>query len=360
MRLIHCSDIRLDSKTDARLSSQEARLKAQSVLDTFLRLVDYAQELAVDAVLIVGSLFDNSRATHRTKEAVLSAIAAASGTDFLYLASSPEEMAETFRGYDLPPNLKVFGETWSEHDYGDVAVSGIVATNANGARLYRSLHLDDTKVNIVSLYGTVSNQSSLYRVRPELFEGKDVDYLALGGSPAYHLETLDPERPGSTLCYSGILEGSSFEDTCEAGFVLLESDGSSLTTAFVPFAAHRMRKVVVDVSDCPTILDVCVAVEDALAACTPSDFVLVSLTGETQLPASEDLTRLAAQFQGRFEALVVQDDTTLWLDPASYEHDISLRGEYTRLVLGSDLDSRQKARLIRLGKQALDAQEITL
>ena len=48
------------------------------------------------------------------------------------------------------------------------------------------------------------------------------------------------------------------------------------------------------------------------------------------------------------------------IDPEDYKNDISLKGEFIRLVLASDTSEEEKATMIRTGLQALTGEEITL
>ncbi|MDD6608684.1 MAG: hypothetical protein PUE97_03070 [Subdoligranulum variabile] len=56
----------------------------------------------------------------------------------------------------------------------------------------------------------------------------------------------------------------------------------------------------------------------------------------------------------------MKDQTHLAINPEDYKHDISLKGEFIRLVLGSDASEEDKAAIIRTGMQALMGEEITL
>ena len=48
------------------------------------------------------------------------------------------------------------------------------------------------------------------------------------------------------------------------------------------------------------------------------------------------------------------------IDPNDYKNDISLKGEFIRLVLNSNENEEDKASIIRAGIQALSGEEITI
>ena len=54
----------------------------------------------------------------------------------------------------------------------------------------------------------------------------------------------------------------------------------------------------------------------------------------------------------------VCNETTLRIDYRDYEKDASLKGEFIRMVMGSDLSEEQKTEVIRCGILALSGEEI--
>ena len=66
MKLIHCADIHLDSPMQTHMTAQQASVRNTEMLQSFVRLTEFAQERAVRAVLIAGDLFDGARVRART------------------------------------------------------------------------------------------------------------------------------------------------------------------------------------------------------------------------------------------------------------------------------------------------------
>ena len=58
MKIIHCSDLHLDSDLRSKYSGPEASERKAELLHTFRRLCRWAKEYDADAVLICGDLFD--------------------------------------------------------------------------------------------------------------------------------------------------------------------------------------------------------------------------------------------------------------------------------------------------------------
>ena len=104
MKLIHCSDIHLDSKMETHLSAEKAQQRNTEICRTFERMVRYAQENQVSVIMISGDMFDTKRVTRKTANNVLSIIGSAEDITFLYLRGNHDECEQVFSGIDLPDN----------------------------------------------------------------------------------------------------------------------------------------------------------------------------------------------------------------------------------------------------------------
>ena len=109
MKLIHCSDIHLDSRMESNLPPEKARERGVEICNTFARMVRYAAENGVAAVLIAGDLFDTRRVSARTVGYVMDQIRSAKDVSFLYLRGNHDENRDAFAGQTLPENFKTFG-----------------------------------------------------------------------------------------------------------------------------------------------------------------------------------------------------------------------------------------------------------
>ncbi len=58
MKNIHCADLHLDSKMSANLDKESAKERKGEILHTFGRMVEYAAQNQVAAILIAGDMFD--------------------------------------------------------------------------------------------------------------------------------------------------------------------------------------------------------------------------------------------------------------------------------------------------------------
>ena len=63
MKIIHCSDLHLDSKMETNLDKEKARERKNEILITFEKLISYAKENDVKIIIIAGDLFDKKTIT---------------------------------------------------------------------------------------------------------------------------------------------------------------------------------------------------------------------------------------------------------------------------------------------------------
>ena len=357
MKLIHCSDLHLDSSLGTNFDDRLARERSAELCYTFARLAAYARKNGVRAVLIAGDLFDTERVSAATGAFVLRTVADTPEVDFLYLRGNHEESARAFAGCALPPNLKTFSDTWSYYSYDGVTVAGCELHRGNALSLYDSLSLPEDTTNIVLLHGQESAQPGEDLIALPLLQNRGIHYLALGHLHSYRSGTLD--RTG-TYAYSGCLEGRGFDECGEKGFVLLEAAQGQVTAQFVPFAARRAWDLSVDISGLTTAPELLGAMRRAAEDIPEKDLVRFALCGGCTPETQKDFTFLRAQLAPEHYLVRIRDESRLAVAPGSYENDVSLKGAFVRLVLASDHTDAEKDAMIRSGLQALRGEAITL
>ena len=85
-----------------------------------------------------------------------------------------------------------------------------------------------------------------------------------------------------------------------------------------------------------------------------------TLTGGYTLDTQKDLRFLQKSLASRFYFTKIKDESRLIMERADYEHDISLKGEFIRMVLASDKSAEDKEQMILWGIQALSGEEVAL
>lgn len=355
MKFIHCSDIHLDSRMESNLSAAQARERNAEVCATFARMVRYAEDSGVTAVLIAGDLFDTERATAQTAGFVLDKIRNAPGVDFLYLRGNHDVSA--FDGMKLPENLKTFGGDWTIYHYGDVVIAGMEMEREKWEACYDALHLPEETVNIVMLHGQISTQAGEELVALPKLKRKNIDYLALGHIHACQTGKLDDR---GIWCYSGCLEGRGFDECGEKGFVLLDVENGQVKPEFVPFARRTLQEVRADITGLLTVSQILEKLEQESRDISRENLVKFTLTGFYTLETQKDLHFLKKMLDGSFYFLKIKDESRLKIEKETYEHDVSLKGEFIRLVMASDRSEEEKEQIICCGIRALSGEEVEL
>ena len=357
MRLIHCSDLHLDSRMESNLTPAQARMRKAEIIGTFTRMIAWAKENQVDAVLVAGDLFDTGRVTAKTTDLVLDAIANAEQIQFFYLKGNHDESRDVLADRTLPENLRTFDGGWTRYRIGHVTIAGLELNRDNWAGMYDSLTLHPEDVNIVMLHGQESTQPGEELIAIPGLRGKHIDYLALGHIHSSREAELDDR---GVYAYCGCLEGRGFDECGEKGFVLLDVDGGFVKTSFVPFATRTLWDVAVDITDLVTVTQLRTAMETAAAGISADDLVKFTLTGSFTPETQKDLDFLQGAMEERFWFVKIRDESRFRIEPETYEHDASLKGEFIRLVMASDRSEEDKAKIICAGLQALAGEEVVL
>ena len=355
MKLIHCSDIHLDSKMERNLTAEQARERNAEICATFSRMVRYAQEHQVEAVLIAGDLFDTRRVSARTADFVMTQIRKAPTVDFYYLRGNHDW--DAFEGLEYPGNLKTFGNDWTCYRYGNVVIAGMDMEREKWDACYDRLRLPEETVNVVTLHGQISTQMGEELIALPRLKHRNIDYLALGHIHGFQSGKLD-ER--GSWCYCGCLEGRGFDECGEKGFVLLDIRDRQVRTEFIPFAARQLYEVEVDISGLTTVTELQSAMEAGAAEIPSSALVKFVLTGSYAPETQKDLAFLRKMLEPLFWFVKIRDESRLKIDRKSYEYDASLKGEFIRTVLASDRSEEEKEQIILCGLRALSGEEVAL
>ncbi len=362
MKLIHCADLHLDSAMEANLTKEQAKLRRKELLMTFGNMVDYAQDQGVRAILIAGDLFDKARITVSTREFVLDRIRTHSTIDFYYIRGN-HDMAwlQTLEEeHTLPDNLYLFGEDWKTYVYENeqITITGAQLNENNQNRLYQTLMPEPSMTNIVMLHGQEADyvgkdQTQIIRLKE--LRGRSIDYLALGHIHTYKAEILDQR---GIYCYSGCLEGRGFDECGEKGFVLLEIENHQVKSQFIPAAQRRLYEISVDLTGILTSSGIEHAVAEALRQIPQESMVKVILEGVVELDTPKDIEYLSSRFKGDFFFFKIYDRTRLEIHIEDYQNDVSLKGEFIRLVLSESMPQEKKMQVIMSGIRALNGEEI--
>ena len=364
MKIIHCADLHLDSKMTANLTKEQAKERKNEILRTFTRMVDYAKKNSVKAILIAGDLFDTRNVSAMVRNTVRDVITQNEEIDFLYLKGNHDDDNFLSKLEEVPENLYLFSDQWMTYAYGNITITGIELNAENSVTAYNSLVLDHDTFNIVTMHGQLAgyrNKDKAEIISLDDLKNKNIDYLALGHIHGFHMNKMDNR---GIYCYPGCLEGRGFDECEQKGFVVLDIDMQTLkaNVNFVPMGYRTLYTMLVDVTGVNTTQEAAVRINNAIQEneYASSSLVKVVLYGDVDVECEMDTDFLQEQFADYFYYIKVTDETKLKVNYKDYEGDISLKGEFVRLVSESDLSEEEKSMVIRAGILALQGEEINV
>lgn len=368
MKIIHVADVHLDSKMQSNFDREKAKERRHEILGTFTRMIDYAAENSVDAILIAGDLFDTAKVSALARNTVADAIRVHPDIDF-YILKGNHDRDNFLSDVDDPPsNLKTFTGRWSSYaldDDGLVVLTATELSSSNANSIYSTLVLDSSKLNIVMLHGqdsvaTPKDATEIVNVRE--LKNKFIDYLALGHVHSYKSERLDAR---GVYCYPGCLEGRGFDEEGEHGFVLLDIDVKvkSIKSTFVPFANRNIYSIEVDISEAGSTSDIIGLIDAQIQSrgISARHILKIVLNGEVDIEAEKDASYITKHYTDSFYLVKVYDETRLLVNYEDYLLDESLKGEFVRAIMNADdISENDKPAVIRMGLRAIAGEEIEI
>ena len=350
MKFIHCADVHLGSRIDSGFPREVSEKKREEVRNTFRKMVEYARQEDVCAILLCGDVFDSDKPFKKDKEFFFSVVEKNPEIDFLYLRGNHDGAGE----HRALPNLKTFSEEWQSYEYDDVVISGIEMVPGNATSLYSALSLDAENKNIVMLHGQIGDAMGMDKINLSRLRDKHIDYLALGHVHTYATGALDAR---GTYAYSGCPEGRGFDEAGEKGFVLLEVNEDGITHTFQPFCERMIEWFSIDVTEHGNAYEVSrMAAEYIVEQKSICRFELI---GELEADADELADDVKKYLESECFFVDVKDRTRRRIDVSAYQHDLSLAGEFVRRVFASNAYSdEEKEQIASLGLRALKGIEV--
>ncbi len=360
MKIIHCSDLHLDSKMNA-LDTMKSKERRDEILRTYQNMVEYAEKNDVKIILIAGDMFDKKNITVKAKNVVLDSITSHPNIDFIYLKGNHDETNFTLDLEEIPSNLKLFSSNeWTYYKYGNIVIAGIEFGKIGNYEIYSSLMLNKNDINIVTLHGQESKYDQKDKtevINLQSLKNKNIDYLALGHIHKFKQGVIDTR---GIYCYSGCLEGRGFDECGEKGFVLLDVDeeNKKIKSEFIPFAGRHLYEIDVNVEDTYSTLEAEKKIDEKVKDIEKEALIKIVLKGKVDIDSERDIKYLEKKYEKSFYFAKIYDETTLKIDYMAYEKDLSLKGEFIRLVLKQDLSEEEKREIITCGIKALSGEEV--
>ncbi len=358
MKFIHCADFHLDAPLTARFSPSQAAQRRSELLHAFGRIADYAAQHGAAAVLIAGDLFDGIHVRRSTMDYVLDTIRRHPNVAFFSLRGNHDAGVQTDCG-TLPPNLFQFSAEGCAYRLGSAVIYGVEPAPGDEnwySRLAQALNPSDC--NLVLLHGQTASSVGPGQIALNRLRGCGIDYLALGHLHTFCTGELDAR---GRWAYSGCPEGRGFDECGEKGFIEVEvAADRPPQIRFVPFAVRTLHDCRADLTGAVTLAEQQAAVAQAAAGIPACDIVRVTLCGRAEPEYAPDLMFLQTALQQQFFYTVLQSDLEYEIDYPAYADEISLRGEFYRLVQQQSMPETDRAAILRAGLAALRGEDIPL
>ena len=367
MKILHCADLHLDSIMNTYLTPDKAKERKAELLGTFRRMVRYASDNNVNAIIIAGDLYDKKNISTTAVNVVFHEITNHPEIVFYYLKGNHDTNGFLDSLEFIPNNLKLFGNEWnsytvSEENGRKIVITG-VELNSDNNDIYNSLVLRREDFNIVVLHGQEANTTS--KDKAEIISLKDlrnknIDYLALGHIHSYKEEILDSR---GIYCYPGCLEGRGFDECGEHGFVVLDIDvrNNTFKREFIPFAKRNTYSLEVNISGCVNSMEIMTRISQIIKETSydSGHLIKIILTGEVDVECEINEEFLRKQFENDFYYVKIKNESRFAINYDDFMYDESLKGEFVRTVKAdAGLTEEEKSTVIRYGILALKGEEL--
>ena len=340
MKIIHCADIHLDTPFGNMFNIEKSAVRKQEILLSFVRLIKYAGDIKTRFIMISGDMIDPGNIQQKTMDTIYDCIIRNPDIDFLVLPGTEQESTYLEHMSSRPGNLKIFDEQNRSFRYGQCFVCA--AASPDGLP-----ELGESDINIVMHYGTVD---------PDEWKDRRIDYLALGGQHTFSSGETDQR---GVYCYPGSLEGLSFDEVGEKGFIELDAQDDRLETAFIRSGKRKVYNVSVDISKAPDNDAISDLIREKVTGIDGSSLVKVSLTGTVSIDSRRDVKEIEKEFSKCFFGFVIDEkDIELSIDSSQYRFDKTLKGEFIRTVLAGNESNEEKKDIIETGLRALSGGDI--
>lgn len=355
MKIIHCADIHADSKMGTHFTKEQAEIRRNEIVDSFAKMVEFAMENGAKVIIIAGDLFDTKENQQKKiKQRIFYIIEQNPEIDFLYLRGNHDEDVDFFEEKPVP-NLKRFSKSkWQKYSYENIDIYGREFSSSIPLAAYSELNSDPARVNIVVLHGQIAEykpKDDAPAISLPKLTNKNIDYIALGHIHDFKIEKLDNR---CSWCYSGCLEGRGFDECGKKGFVLLDVQNNKIEAKFVPASKRIVHEIPVKLSGAQNFSEIMKKITDSLAGISSKDIVQIDLTGELSEETEIEPESYQSALASDYFYLRVKDKTETKIDYTKYEKDVSLKGEFIRLVKNQqNLSEEQKIKIIMTGIKAL-------
>lgn len=353
MLIFHTADIHLNSNLKSNLDDKKALIRRDEIKNNFYNLISLAETQKADFFIIAGDMFDTETGIVRLKNQFLDIISEHPEIKFLYVNGNHDE--SSFLNDDVPPNFYIFRRNWTYFNFDNITFAGRSVPVKPADNYFNDLELDANRTNIVVLHGDITlsnNNDTDYAINLNSLKGKNIDYLALGHRHDFEQGRIDNR---GNFAYPGALDGRGFDEIGPKGYITIDD---SIVPTFHKFNSREYEIVYTDISNSKTESDIISLLKEKIKNINTSSLVKIVLTGEVDISLRRDTNYISSQINSDHFFIKIEDKTKIKIDFNSLMSDISIKGEFLRLVNESEeIDSNIKDDVMLIGIKALEGED---
>jgi exonuclease SbcD len=356
MKLLHFADLHLDAPF--RWAGPElARRRRQALRDALLRILDLALQLGVEAVLCAGDLYEDERFTPDTVEFVRAAFERVHPLP-VYLAPGNHDWLgpqSLYRQAGWSPNVHLFTSDRLEPVTLSAGLTLWGAAHlkpAGTADFLRGFRVDRAGVHLALFHGAERSQPfPAGGEEPHApFEAAEISAAGLHHAFVGHYH-LPRDAPSHT--YPGNPAPLAFgEEGVRGAVVAVVGPDGAVRRERHRVAPADLHELTLDVSGCGSAQEVRDRAARLLAGL--SGVVRLSLKGELDPRVDLSSAELGDLAVGLDLLPLRKEGLTLTYDLDAIAAEQTVRGQFVREVMASDLDPELRRRVVMTGLRALD------
>jgi DNA repair exonuclease SbcCD nuclease subunit len=352
-RLLLFSDLRLDT-TYEWAPPEIAVARREAAREALVAVLGEARHRSVDAIACAGDLF-NRRTVKPANVQWLAAALRSMGVPVL-IAPGNEDFIGPLGGYtaqDWPDNVTVFESQAFEpvEIVQGVTFWGAAHTEAHRSRSFLDGFRADRPGTNIALFHGAETSGAAREPAAEPCAEFDESALERAGFDHALVGHYDLPHFGQRHTYAGAPIAHRFGVPGPRGAVVVTfGPGGVIDRELVPISSPGLQEIEVDLTGAGSERDVLRRIKDAIGG--SSDVVLLVLVGRLApdiVVTRDDLARLTPTPEG----VIIQWDVIVDIDVDRVSEEPTIRGQFVRDVMSSDVAEERQQRTLLIGLRAL-------
>lgn len=331
--ILHMADLHLGAK-NIKLSAEKQKILMQEHIEGLAKVFSEPCDIA----LICGDLFHSNFVSPKIKKSFWQEVETFA-KPVLYISGNHDERVDFV---DAPTNFYLLDETNNVFRTENIDFWCASQTYQN---------FDATKKNVLLLHGSISNKADNDYLDLSKILTQKFDYIALG-----HEHNFWQGQIGhSVLAYSGALFANGFDECGQKGYILVEDD---FRPNFHPLQQRNFKILNFSITDIAEIGVLQSKFQDQLAN-EKQNIIRVVFSGYYQEGQEINFDKLKADYDGFYLEFI--DKTKMKIDLEKYKNEpLSFKAEFIKLVEEASLSEEDKNKILRIGIEALQGDDLSI